>query len=32
VDFGTFSSFAIDGNFFGWADGNLYLFWRDDLA
>ena len=32
VDFGTFSSFAIDGNFFGWADGNLYLFWREDLA
>lgn len=32
VDFGTFSSFAIDENFFGWASGSLYLFWRDDLA
>ena len=32
VDFGTFSSFAIDWNFFGWADGKLYLFWREDTA
>ncbi len=32
VDFGTFSSFAIDGNFFGWAKGKLYLFWREDTA
>ena len=32
VNFGTFSSFAIDGNFFGWADGKLYLFWREDVA
>ena len=32
VNFGTFSSFAIDWNFFGWADGKLYLFRREDLA
>ena len=32
VDFGSFSSFAIDGNFFGWADGKLYLFRREDPA
>lgn len=32
VDFGTFSSFAIDGNFYGRADGKMYQFWRDDLA
>ena len=32
VDFGTFSSFAIDGNFFGWANGKFYLFRRDDAA
>ena len=32
VNFGTFSSFAIDGNFFGWAEWKLYLFRRDDLA
>ena len=32
VDFGTFSSFAIDGNFFGWANGKIYLFRRDDAA
>ena len=32
VNFGTFSSFAIDGNFFGWADGKLYLFRREDVA
>lgn len=30
--FGTFSSFAIDGNFFGRANGKLYLFWREDTA
>ncbi len=32
VNFGTFSSFAIDGNFFGWADWKLYLFRREDMA
>ena len=32
VDFGTFSSFAIDGNFFGWSNWNFYLFRRDDGA
>ena len=32
LNFGTFSSFAIDGNFFGWADGKLYLFRREDVA
>ena len=32
VNFGTFSSFAIDGNFFWWADGKLYLFRREDPA
>lgn len=32
VDFGTFSSFAIDGNFFGWANWKFYLFRRDDAA
>ena len=32
VDFGTFSSFAIDGNFFGWANWKMYLFRREDLA
>jgi len=32
VDFWTFSSFAIDGNFYGWANGSLYLFWREDVA
>ena len=32
VNFGTFSSFAIDWNFFGRADGKLYLFRREDLA
>jgi len=31
-NFGTFSSFAIDGNFFGRANGKLYLFWREDTA
>ena len=33
VDFWTFSSFAIDGNFFGRSTKwKLYLFWRDDVA
>lgn len=32
VDFWTFSSFDIDENFFGWADGKLYFFWREDGA
>ena len=32
VDFGTFSSFDIDENFFWWANGKLYLFRREDLA
>ena len=32
LNFGTFTSFAIDGNFFGWADGKLYLFRREDVA
>ena len=32
VDFWTFSSFAIDGNFLGWAQWKLYLFRREDLA
>ncbi len=32
VDFWTFSSFDIDENFFWWANGKLYLFWREDLA
>lgn len=32
VDFGTFSSFDIDENFFGWANWKLYLLWREDLA
>ena len=32
VDFGTFSSFDIDENFFGWAKWKLYLFRRDDMA
>ena len=32
VDFGTFSSFAIDGNFFGRANWKFYLFWREDAA
>ena len=32
LNLGTFSSFAIDGNFFGWADGKLYLFRREDVA
>lgn len=33
VDFGTFSSFAIDWNFFGWSTKwKLYLFRRDDVA
>ena len=32
VNFWTFSSFAIDGNFFGWAGWKLYLFRREDLA
>jgi hypothetical protein len=32
VNFWTFSSFAIDGNFFWWANGKLYLFWREDVA
>lgn len=32
VNFWTFSSFAIDGNFFGWANGKLYLFRREDVA
>lgn len=32
VDFWTFSSFAIDGNFFWRADGKLYLFRREDPA
>ena len=32
VDFGTFSSFAIDGNFFWWAKWKPYLFWREDVA
>lgn len=32
VNFGTFSSFAIDWNFFWWANGKLYLFRREDVA
>lgn len=32
VDFWTFSSFDIDENFFGWADGKLYYFRREDSA
>ena len=32
LNFGTFSSFAIDWNFFGWADGKLYLFRREDTT
>ena len=32
VDFGTFSSFAIDDNFYGIADWKIYQFWRDDVA
>ena len=32
VNFGTFSSFAIDGNFFWWAEWKLYLFRREDPA
>ncbi len=32
VDFGTFSSFDIDENFFWWANWKLYLFRREDLA
>ena len=32
ANFWTFSSFAIDGNFFGWANGKLYLFRREDVA
>lgn len=32
VNFGTFSSFAIDGNFLGWAEWKIYLFRREDLA
>lgn len=32
VNFWTFSSFAIDENFFGWANGKLYLFRREDVA
>ena len=32
VDFGTFSSFDIDENFFWWANWRLYLFRREDLA
>ena len=31
-NFGTFSSFAIDGNFLWWADGKLYLFRREDVS
>lgn len=30
--FGSFSSFAIDGDFFGWSNGKPYLFWRPDTA
>ena len=32
VDFWTFSSFDIDENFFGWANGKLYFFRREDWA
>ena len=32
VNFGTFSSFAIDWNFFWWAEWKLYLFRREDTA
>ena len=32
VDFWTFSSFDIDENFFGWANGKLYYFRREDSA
>lgn len=32
VDFWNFSSFAIDGNFLGRANGVFYQFWRWDLA
>ncbi|MBO4203741.1 hypothetical protein J5893_02815 [bacterium] len=30
--FGNFSSFAIDGDFFGWSNGKPYLFRRPDTA
>ena len=30
VDFWKFSSFDIDENFFGWANGKLYYFWREN--
>jgi len=32
TNFGTFSSFAIDGNFLWWAEWKLYLFRREDPA
>ena len=32
VDFWTFSSFAIDGNFLWRSNGKMYQFWRDNLA
>lgn len=32
VDFWKFSSFDIDENFFGWANGKLYFFRREDWA
>ena len=32
LNFGTFSSFAIDGNFLWWSDGKLYLFRREDTS
>ena len=32
VDFWKFSSFAIDDDFFGWADGKLYYFRREGWA
>jgi len=32
VDFWTFSSFSIDGNFYGIADWKIYQFWREDAA
>lgn len=32
VDFWTFSSFAIDGNFYGIAEWKIYQFWREDAA
>ncbi|MDR2190799.1 MAG: hypothetical protein LBP53_06600, partial [Candidatus Peribacteria bacterium] len=32
MSFGTFSSFAIDGSFFGRSNSKPYLFWRSDPA